>query len=121
VTATGEKAHLMQRPDDRGVLRDSGKEGLIIDEPIHHMDVDDIPGWKLRQEVRATRNPIMVKTCLIGAASALIAPHTICKPFVLQTAAQATAQVSRRLEDSHIWIISHLLGNKHARINTQMM
>jgi hypothetical protein len=56
---------------------------------------------------------------LIGEASALIAPHTICKLFALQAAAQAAEQVPRRLEDRHSWIVRMLLGNKHGRINAQ--
>jgi hypothetical protein len=119
VTATSEKAHLVQCPDDRGALRDSGKECPVIDESIHHMDVDDISGWELCQQVRPTGNPIIVKTCLIGAASALIALHTICKLFVLQTTAQTTEQVPRWLEDRHSWIIRKLLSNKHSRIDAQ--
>ena len=70
MTAASEKAHLVQRPDDRGVPRDTGKEGPVIGEPVHHMYVNDITGRELRHQVGGLAGGVGLVALCDGVAGA---------------------------------------------------
>ena len=119
VAASGERVHVVQRPDDGQFARNSEKKLAVIHERGNPVELQDVAWRELLDHFRAEGAAVVAKKCRSWR------PRSKAFPAPRHEAAQhatadAAGQVAAWSEKSHVRILGRFVRDQHSRVVPQI-
>jgi hypothetical protein len=114
VAATGEKVHVVHRPNNTRVLGNRPEKRLVVGKCSQRMDVHDIGGEEVMQQISAVNTSVVTEILEAGRAQLPISREGPADSDATEAPANSICQRGADGKELYGWFFRPLLGDEHA-------